>query len=114
MTNLEVLAKKIFDECEREGEPVTMNEALEMATFEIKSKDVDTNAQSGKKVERKRVRKVDFEKKKILEKIAQTLNDMGAENITTLTETEIVFDLENSNYSLRLVKHRYGTIVKGA
>lgn len=106
MTNLEVLAKKIFDECERDGEPVTMDEALEMATFEMKSKDVNNTVQSDKKIKRERVRKIDVEKQGILKEIAILLEDMNAKNIITKTETELSFSLSDSNYSIRLIKHR--------
>lgn len=34
----EELTKKIFEECEKENEPVTMEEAEEMAEMELKSK----------------------------------------------------------------------------
>lgn len=106
MTNLEILAKKIFDECAKDGEPVTMDEALEMATFEIKSKDVDTTVQSDKKVKRERIRKVDVEKQTILKEMTILLGDMGAEDIATKTETELSFSLMGSNYTIRLIKHR--------
>ena len=36
---LENLAKQIFDECSKEGEPVTIEEAMEMAEMELKSKE---------------------------------------------------------------------------
>lgn len=39
---LEDLAKQIFNECEKEGEPVTMEEAIEMAQMEIGAKEVKT------------------------------------------------------------------------
>lgn len=35
---LENLVKQIFDECSKEGEPVTIEEATEMAEMELKSK----------------------------------------------------------------------------
>lgn len=35
----EKLAKQIFDECEKDGEPVTLEEAREMAEMELKSKE---------------------------------------------------------------------------
>jgi hypothetical protein len=36
---LKNLVKQIFDECSKEGEPVTMEEATEMAKMELKSKE---------------------------------------------------------------------------
>ena len=35
----EKLAKQIFDECAKDGEPVTLEEAREMAEMELKSKE---------------------------------------------------------------------------
>lgn len=40
--SLEKLAKQIFDECAKDGEPVTMEEAMEMAQMEIGAKEVKT------------------------------------------------------------------------
>ena len=40
---LEKLAKQIFDECAKEGEPITMEEAQEMAQMEINAKGQQKN-----------------------------------------------------------------------
>ena len=43
---LEKLAKQIFDECAKEGEPITMEEAQEMAQMEINAKGIKVGARA--------------------------------------------------------------------
>ena len=43
---LEKLAKQIFDECAKEGEPITMEEAQEMAQMEINAKGIKIGARA--------------------------------------------------------------------
>ena len=43
---LEKLAKQIFNECAKEGEPITMEEAQEMAQMEINAKGIKVGARA--------------------------------------------------------------------
>lgn len=64
MMNKEKLAEKIMLECEKEGEPVTMEEALEMAEMEIKANGNRRYEKSDKPRKKStRERKVDETKK---------------------------------------------------
>lgn len=55
---LEKLTKQIFDECEKDGEPVTMAEAQEMAEMELKSKENCRRYEtSDKKIDSKKPKK---------------------------------------------------------
>lgn len=110
ITKEQKLAQEIFAECEKEGEPVTMEEALEMAKMEMSAKEERRYEQSVTK-ERKpstKVRKVDEEKLTILTALKETLTSMAGIEITECkTETEIHFSLNGEvEYTLKLVKHR--------
>ena len=51
-------------------------------------------------------RKVNTTKKFLLEKFAETLTDLGIEEMQTKTETEISFEYDNKKYTLKLTEHR--------
>lgn len=74
---LEILTKKIFDECAKEGEPVTMAEAREMAEMELGSKNISREARSTEtkpKAEKKpKIIQVSQEKQKIFSDIVDFL-----------------------------------------
>ena len=55
---------------------------------------------------REKVRKVDEEKKIILEQLAETLNSLKAEIMAVKTETEITFKYNGNEYTVKLTKHR--------
>lgn len=104
----EELIIKIMEECEKDGEPVTKEEAEEMAEMEIKAGALKRYEKSDKprKVSKKKERKVDETKKRILSNCKVLLEGMKAEIKGVKTETEITFTFEGSEYSLKLVKHR--------
>lgn len=103
----EKLVARIMKECAAEGEPVTKEEAEQMAEWEMKSKAARENAKSD--AQRKlstRERKVDETKKRILNNCRVLLEGMGAVSVQMKTETEVSFTFEGEEYSLKLVKHR--------
>ena len=108
MDKMEKLIATIMKEAEAEGEPVTREEAEEMAKMEIKaSTDLKRYEQSEKpKKKAEKVRKVDEEKKILLQSIKDTLEDLGAEVNRIKTETEIMFTYNGNNYTVKLTKHR--------
>ena len=63
---LEKLAKQIFDECAKEGEPITMEEAQEMAQMEINAKGIKVGARAtepkAEKEKKQRIAQVSAEK----------------------------------------------------
>lgn len=103
----EKLIEEIMRECEKDGEPVTKEEAEEMAELELKASGTRHYEKSDKPRKTvKKERKVDETKKRILTDCKVLLEGLGA-NVTTMkTETEITFIFENEEYSLKLVKHR--------
>lgn len=107
--DLNTLADIIFKECEKEGEPVTKEEALEMAEMEIKSGDLSRYEKSlePKKKREPKERKVDEDKKFLLEVFRSRMEEVA--NLTILgvkTETEISFQYFGNDYTLKLTKHR--------
>lgn len=103
----EELINKIMAECAKDGEPVTREEAEEMAEMEIKSGDISNYTISEKKekaVRKPREKKVDDEKAKIIEIINKALTDNGYNAIITNVDREITID----NMSLVLTKHKKG------
>jgi len=103
----EALAKAIMAECEKDGEPVTLEEALEMAEMEIKAGNVKRYEQSDKpRKKTTKERKVDETKKRILSAVKVLLEGMGAEVLGVKTETEIAFTFGGDRYTMKLTKHR--------
>lgn len=105
---LEQLAQEIYNECLADGDEVTKEEALEMAEMEIKAKGIKNYVQSSveKKKRKPRERKVDNEKKHLLECVQTLYEEMGANIIRMKTETEIEFYYNNNHYTIKLTKHR--------
>ena len=107
MTKKEKLIEKIMRECEQDGEPVTKEEATEMAEMEMKANQTRHYEKSDKpRKPSSRVRKVDATKKRILNNCRVLIEGMGGVTVNVKTETEVTFIFEDAEYSLRLVKHR--------
>jgi hypothetical protein len=108
MDKMEKLIATIMKEAEADGEPVTREEAEEMAKMEIKAgadlKRYEQSEKPRKKAEK--VRKVDEEKKVLLQNIKDTLEDLGAEVLLIKTETEVTFAYNSNDYTIKLTKHR--------
>ena len=103
---IDALAKKIFAECEKEGEPVTMDEAREMAEMEMKATGTTIHETKAGNKTKNRPRKVDETKKHLLACIKVLLEGLGATETTLNNEVELTFNYETDNYSIRLIKHR--------
>lgn len=103
----EKLIAQIMKECEADGEPITREEAEEMAEMEIKAKGIKNYVQSEteKKPKKPRERKVDEEKAKLLEILASGLDDFEIP-YTTENETKLHFTYNKAEYSVTLTKHR--------
>jgi len=100
----EKLVKSIMDEAAADGEPVTYEEAVEMAKMEVGAKEIKRYEQSGEPANRKkREVKKDAEKIEIIKKIYNFLLTNGFGGATIVNEQrEITF----GDYSLTLTKHR--------
>ena len=102
--DFEKLVTKIMKECEADGEPVTKEEAEEMARMEMGTKEIKRYEKADTtKPKQKREIKKDEEKIKIIKKIFDFLLTNGFENAIIKNEQrEITF----GDYSLTLTKHR--------
>lgn len=109
----EKLIKAIMAECEKEGEPVTAEEAAEMAEMEIKAGNVKRYEQaSATKTKIKREVKKDPDKIFLIENIYIALdkhfnfnvdfNEFDVKN----DQRELTFEYKGAEYSLTLTKHR--------
>lgn len=104
MDKKEKLILEIMREAEADGEPLTREEAEEMAEMELKAKGIKNYVQSAiEKPKGKREIKKDAEKIKIIEKIFNFLLTNGFDNAIIVNEQrEITF----GDYSITLTKHR--------
>lgn len=113
----EKLIKRIMKECEADGEPVTREEAEEMAEMEIKAnKDCrryETDVTKKRKIA-KRGKDIDVDKFTIINSVAFQLgrcvwlnSDKEISNIQIVnSEREIAFKVGKDSYSITLTKHR--------
>ena len=102
----EKLISRIMKECEQDGEPVTKEEAEEMAEMEIKAGGIKRYETSNKlRKPAKKERKVDTDKKYLLNLLISAINrETCIKNIKT--ETEFSFEFGEDEYSIKLIKHR--------
>ena len=103
----EQLVERIMRECEQDGEPVTREEAEEMAEMEIKANGIKRYEKSDKpRKQTKKERKVDETKGHLLACCKTLLEGLGASILSVKTETEISFTFSENQYTLKLIKHR--------
>jgi hypothetical protein len=103
----EKLIKEIMAEAEKDGEPVTYEEAEEMAEMEMKSGDINRReTKEDKKPRKPKERKVDNTKLDLLTPIKDLLEELEATSLELKTETEIAFNYKGDDYSLKLIRHR--------
>lgn len=101
---IERLATEIMKEAKRNGEPITAKAALEMAEMEVKNR-AYTKSETPKERPPK-PRKIDEEKKYLLGCVEEVFKNIGADIISTKTETAIDFNYGGNHYSIKLTKHR--------
>ena len=103
MKDFEKLVADIMRESEEDGEPVTREEAEEMARMELGAKEIKRYEKSAepKKSRKPKERKVDNEKLEILNVVAAALENEG---FSPEFENETAVHFEN--YTLKLIRHR--------
>jgi hypothetical protein len=105
----EKLIQKLMKECEADGEPITREEAEEMAEMEIKANGIKNYTQSDveKKPRKKREVKKDPAKVTFIHYLEEWLLTTSVEDVTIVNEQkEIAFRINGEDYSLSLIKHR--------
>ena len=108
---LEKLAKQIFDECAKEGEPITMEEAQEMAQMEINAKDIKIGARAAepkaKKEKKQRIAQVSAEKMALFSLIWEGLSNFYGENAQISKQNkEISVQIGEKSFKIDIVEHR--------
>lgn len=109
MDEREKLIAEIMAEAEKDGEPVTREEAEEMADMELGAKEIKRYETAEKpKEKKKREVKLDDKKVNFVEQVFYWVRDFGnATNVTIVNpQREVSFTLDGESYSLTLTKHR--------
>ena len=103
----EKLINDIMREAEKDGEPLTREEAKEVAKMEIGAKEMRRYEQSDepKKPRKPREKKTDEDKMTLCKRIFDTL-DGFVKQINVKSESEINFSFNNEEYTVKLIKHR--------
>lgn len=102
----EKLIMKIMKECEKDGEPVTREEAEEMVEMEIRANGIKHYEKSDKPRKAvKKERKIDTNKKYLLDLLIATINAEACIK-SIKTETEFSFEFGEDEYSVKLIRHR--------
>jgi arginine deiminase len=98
----EKLIKSIMKDLE-----CTREEAEEVAEMEIKAKDIKRYEKAEETKPRKpRERKVDETKKELIEYLEKALGLAEIKVVSVKNESEISFEHNKENYTLKLIKHR--------
>ena len=103
----EELVNEIMVETEKDGFPVTKEEAEEMAKMEINASGIKRYEQSEKpRKKTEKERKVDVEKLDLLNLVKSTLTEnTSATDFSLKTETELTFFYMENFYTFKLTKH---------
>lgn len=102
----EKLILEIMADAEKDGEPVTREEAEEMAEMEIKASATRRyeKAETARKPTKREIKK-DPEKVEIIKKICDFLLTSGEESATIVNEQK---EIQFRDFSITLTKHRKG------
>ena len=106
---MEKLIAQIMAECEADGEPVTREEAEEMARLELKAKkEIKRYEQSDKSKKERKPREVKLDKDKvaIIDFLATCLSEWNFDFIVQNAQREIKIKYNDCDFSLTLTKHR--------
>ena len=108
---LEKLAKQIFDECAKEGEPITIEEAQEMAQMEINAKGINLGARAiepkAEKQKKQRIAQVSDEKKALFSLLWEGLFNYYGENAQISKQNkEISVQIGEKSFKIDIVEHR--------
>lgn len=104
----EKLINSIMKEAEKDGEPLTREEAGEVAKMEIGAKEIRRYEQSDepKKPRKPREKKVDEDKMILCEQILKGGLDGFVDQIKVKSESEINFSFSDEEYTIKLIRHR--------
>ena len=107
---LEKLAKQIFDECAKEGEPVTMEEAQEMPQMEINAKGIKIGARATEptagKEKNQRIPQVSAEKMALFSLIWEGLSNYYENAEIVKNNKEISIKVGEKSFKIDIIEHR--------
>ena len=108
---LEKLAKQIFDECAKEGEPITIEEAQEMAQMEINAKGISIGARAtapkAEKDKKPRIPQVSDEKMALFSLLWEGLSNFYGENAQISKQNkEISVQIGETSFKIDIIEHR--------
>lgn len=107
---VEQLAKQIFDECIKENEPVSMEDALEMAKMELGAKGIKNYTQSEptkKTAKKPKVVQVSQEKQMLFNNILGCVNTIYGENVEILTENKLIsVQIDGKTFKIDIIEQR--------
>ena len=106
MDKKEKLILSIMKLAEADEEPITREEAEEMAEMEIKAKGITEYAQAEKKPRKKREVKKDATKITLIKRLADFMQEIATNVEVTNDQRTIEFVVMGENYSITLTKHR--------
>lgn len=107
MDKKEKLILSIMKSAEADGEPISREEAEEMAEMEIKAKGITEYAQaSEKKPRKKREVKKDATKITLIKRLADFMQEIATDVEVTNDQRTIEFVVMGESYSITLTKHR--------
>ena len=106
MDKKEKLILSIMKSAEADGEPISREEAEEMAEMEIKAKGITEYAQAEKKPRKKREVKKDATKITLIKRLADFMQEIATNVEITNDQRTIEFVVMGENYSITLTKHR--------
>lgn len=107
---MEKLIKKIMAECEADGEPVTEEEAREMAEMEIKSKrlkNYTATEKNRKSAKKPRTINTSDEKKLLFQTILANLQESFGENVEILNENKAIsVQIADKKFKIDIIQNR--------
>ena len=108
MEDREKLIAEIMADAEKDGEPVTREEAEEMADMDLGAKEITRREVADKpKEKKKREVKLDERKVDLIGQVKEWLEDCGFEGVVVVNpQREVGFLVNGESYSLTLTKHR--------
>lgn len=106
--NIDKLTQKIFDECAKDGEPVTMAEAREMAELEAKSKKNCKNYVSSEQKTERKPRTVKISDEKIgLFNLISTILEQNYKNVAVLKENKLFsVEINGKKFKIDIIQER--------
>lgn len=108
--SIEELAKQIFTECANDDEPVTMEEAVEMARMELGAKGINRGSaidKTEKKEKKPREIKVSDAKMALFSMIWEGLYNYYGENAEIVKQNKLIrLKIDGKSFKLDLIEER--------